>query len=575
MKQLLSNFKGHIAQLWLGPTFKLAEAVLELMIPLLMADIIDTGVKNGDVRYIVTRGGLMLLLGLIGLGCALICQYFAALCAHGFGRSLRRNLFRHIMGLSATEYGKVSADSFITRVTNDANQVQTGVNMFIRLAVRAPFLIIGSVIMALSINRNIGLVFVVFTPVVLLVLYAIMSRSLPYYTVLQRGQDTISRLAGENLAGARVIRAFSRQESEAEQFDAAGRHVADTAVRVGKISALLNPITGVLVNAAIILIIWLGGLYVDTGALQQGEIIALVSYMTQTLLALIVLANLIVTFTKAIASARRVIEVLELESSMPDSAGDAATSDAVPRVVFDDVSFTYPDGGDAAVENISFAVDAGETLGIIGGTGCGKTTLVRLLTRAYDTSAGTVCVDGADVREWPLRALHTHMGLVPQSATLFSGTIRDNLRLGSETADDAALWRALETAQSADFVRAKPNGLDEMIEEQGKNLSGGQRQRLTIARALVPQPPILILDDAASALDYATDAKLRKALKEGAGNRAVIMISQRASTLKNADRILVLDDGKMAGIGTHSELLATCEVYKEICASQGIGEEAV
>lgn len=575
MKQLLSNFKGHIAQLWLGPTFKLAEAVLELMIPLLMADIIDTGVKNGDVRYIVTRGGLMLLLGLIGLGCALICQYFAALCAHGFGRSLRRNLFRHIMGLSATEYGKVSADSFITRVTNDANQVQTGVNMFIRLAVRAPFLIIGSVIMALSINRNIGLVFVVFTPVVLLVLYAIMSRSLPYYTVLQRGQDTISRLAGENLAGARVIRAFSRQESEAEQFDAAGRHVADTAVRVGKISALLNPITGVLVNAAIILIIWLGGLYVDTGALQQGEIIALVSYMTQTLLALIVLANLIVTFTKAIASARRVIEVLELESSMPDSAGDAATSDAVPRVVFDDVSFTYPDGGDAAVENISFAVDAGETLGIIGGTGCGKTTLVRLLTRAYDTSAGTVRVDGADVREWPLRALHTHMGLVPQSATLFSGTIRDNLRLGSETADDAALWRALETAQSADFVRAKPNGLDEMIEEQGKNLSGGQRQRLTIARALVPQPPILILDDAASALDYATDAKLRKALKEDAGNRAVIMISQRASTLKNADRILVLDDGKMAGIGTHSELLATCEVYKEICASQGIGEEAV
>lgn len=575
MKQLLSNFKGHIAQLWLGPTFKLAEAVLELMIPLLMADIIDTGVKNGDVRYIVTRGGLMLLLGLIGLGCALICQYFAALCAHGFGRSLRRNLFRHIMGLSATEYGKVSADSFITRVTNDANQVQTGVNMFIRLAVRAPFLIIGSVIMALSINRNIGLVFVVFTPVVLLVLYAIMSRSLPYYTVLQRGQDTISRLAGENLAGARVIRAFSRQESEAEQFDAAGRHVADTAVRVGKISALLNPITGVLVNAAIILIIWLGGLYVDTGALQQGEIIALVSYMTQTLLALIVLANLIVTFTKAIASARRVIEVLELESSMPDSAGDAATSDAVPRVVFDDVSFTYPDGGDAAVENISFAVDAGETLGIIGGTGCGKTTLVRLLTRAYDTSAGTVRVDGADVREWPLHALHTHMGLVPQSATLFSGTIRDNLRLGSETADDAALWRALETAQSADFVRAKPNGLDEMIEEQGKNLSGGQRQRLTIARALVPQPPILILDDAASALDYTTDAKLRKALKEDAGNRAVIMISQRASTLKNADRILVLDDGKMAGIGTHSELLATCEVYKEICASQGIGEEAV
>lgn len=575
MKQLLSNFKGHIAQLCLGPAFKLAEAILELMIPLLMADIIDTGVKNGDVRYIVTRGGLMLLLGLIGLGCALVCQYFAALCAHGFGRSLRRNLFRHIMGLSATEYGRVSADSFITRVTNDANQVQTGVNMFIRLAVRAPFLIIGSVIMALSINRNIGLVFVVFTPVVLLVLYAIMSRSLPYYTVLQKGQDTISRLAGENLAGARVIRAFSRQESEATQFDAAGQHVADTAVRVGKISALLNPITGVLVNTAIILIIWLGGLYVDTGVLQQGEIIALVSYMTQTLLALIVLANLIVTFTKAIASARRVIEVLELESSMPDSAADAATSDTAPRVVFDDVSFTYPNGGDAAVEHISFAVDAGETLGIIGGTGCGKTTLVRLLTRAYDTSAGTVRIDGADVREWPLRALHTHMGLVPQNATLFSGTIRDNLRLGSETADDAALWRALETAQSADFVRAKPNGLDEMIEEKGKNLSGGQRQRLTIARALVPQPPILILDDAASALDYATDAKLRKALKEDAGNRAVIMISQRASTLKNADRILVLDDGKMAGIGTHSELLATCEVYKEICASQGIGEEAV
>lgn len=573
MKELYSCFNGYRKQLVLGPLFKLTEAILELMVPLLMADIIDVGIRNGDRSYVVTHGLFMLLLGAIGLGCAMICQYFAAVCAQGFGRSLRQKLFRHVFSLSQKEYGAIGTDSLITRLTSDVNQVQTGVNMFIRLAVRAPFLTVGSIVMALLIDWKIGLIFLISTPLIVVVLYVIMSRSVPYYTRIQKGQDRISRLAGENLEGVRVIRAFSRQESEVRTFDAAGDELARLTVYVGKISAALNPITSVIVNLAIVAIVWFGARFTDSGVLEQGQIIALVNYMTQTLLALIVLANIIVILTRAVASARRVAQVLEQKTSMEDVPQSAAAKEKAPSIEFSEVSFRYHSGGDEALEKISFSIEKGWTLGVIGGTGCGKTTLARLLAREYDVTSGSVKIDGTDVREYTLEDLHRKVGLVPQAAMLFSGTVRFNLKMGNENATDEALWQALETAQGADFVRSKPDGLDTVIEEGGKNLSGGQKQRLTIARALAKQPEILVLDDSASALDYATDAALRKALRQNTRGMTVVMISQRASTIKNADRILVLDDGRMCGFGTHAQLLDQCEVYREICRSQKLIRE--
>lgn len=572
MKALLSNFKGYYKQLILGPFFKLLEAILELMVPLLMADIIDVGIARGDGRYVITHGLMMLGLGAVGLGCALICQYYAAVCAQGFGRSLRKQLFRRVFSLSRAEYGAVGTDTLITRLTSDVNQVQTGVNMSIRLAVRAPFLTVGSIVMALSINWRIGLVFLVSTPLIVAVLYFIMNRTVPLYGGIQKGQDRISRLAGENLEGVRVIRAFSKQQAEVDTFGAAGDELAALTVRVGKISAALNPITMVVVNLAIVAIVWCGAQFADVGRIAQGEIIALVNYMNQTLLALIVLANIIVIITRAIASARRVAEVLDLESGMPVPADSKPAVAGAARLACEQVGFCYPGGGDAALEDVSFSLKPGETLGVIGGTGCGKTTLVRLLTREYDATKGRVLVDGVDVKDYTLRGLAAKFGVVPQTARLFGGTIRSNLKLGCEDAADEALWRALETAQGAQFVREKPEGLDTAVEEGGKNFSGGQKQRLTIARALAKEPEILILDDSASALDYATDAALRKALKTDTADMTVVMISQRASTIKNADQILVLDDGRQCGLGTHEELLQSCEVYREICRSQGIGE---
>ena len=572
MKALLSNFKGYYKQLILGPFFKLLEAILELMVPLLMADIIDVGIAGGDGRYVITHGLMMLGRGAVGLGCALICQYYAAVCAQGFGRSLRKQLFRRVFSLSRAEYGTVGADTLITRLTSDVNQVQTGVNMSIRLAVRAPFLTVGSIVMALSINWRIGLIFLLSTPLIVAVLYVIMNRTVPLYGGIQKGQDRISRLAGENLEGVRVIRAFSKQQAEVDTFGAAGDELAALTVRVGKISAALNPITMVIVNLAIVAIVWCGAQFADVGFIAQGEIIALVNYMNQTLLALIVLANIIVIITRAIASAKRVAEVLDLEPSMSAPAGSKPAVAGAARLACEQASFCYPGGGDAALEEISFSLRPGETLGVIGGTGCGKTTLVRLLTREYDVTGGRVLVDGVDVKDYTLRGLAAKFGVVPQTARLFGGTIRSNLKLGCEHASDEALWRALETAQGAQFVREKPAGLDTVVEEGGKNFSGGQKQRLTIARALAKEPEILILDDSASALDYATDAALRKALKTDTAEMTVVMISQRASTIKNADQILVLDDGRQCGLGTHAELLQNCEVYREICRSQGIGE---
>lgn len=573
MKRLLQNLKGYYKQLILGPTFKLTEAILELFIPLLMADIIDTGIRTGNVRYIVTRGLFMLGLGAIGLVCAMICQYYAAVCAQGFGRSLRGQLFRHVYALSPTQCGEMGASSLITRVVSDVNQVQTGVNMFIRLAVRAPFLAVGSVVMALIIDWKIGLIFLVSTPLIVLVLYIIMRRSVPYYTNIQARQDGLARLAGENLAGARVIRAFARRDSEIRQFGAASDAMADATIHVGKISAALNPLTSVIVNLAIVAIVWMGGMFADTGRLEQGQIIALVNYMTQTLLALIVLANLIVIFTRAVASAGRVAEVLNMEPDMTAPATSPAAVQGAPRIAFDALTFAYHVPGAPAVEDISFAVQKGETLGVIGGTGCGKSTLMQLLLRFYDPQKGSVSVDGVDVRAYASGDLRAKIGYVQQTAQLFSGTVRSNLQLGAPQADDAALWRALEIAQGKQFVQEKQDGLDALVEEGGKNLSGGQKQRLTIARALAAQPDILILDDSTSALDYATDAALRAALQRETGDMTVVLISQRAVTLKHADKILVLDDGRAVGLGTHEALLENCPVYSEICASQGVSKE--
>lgn len=575
MKSLFRYFDGYRRQLILGPAFKLAEAVLELFVPLLMADIIDVGVKNADAGYVVRHGLLMLALGAVGLACALTCQYFAAVCAQGFGRSLRRALFRRVFGLSQAQFGAQGADSLITRLTSDVNQVQTGVNMFIRLAVRAPFLTVGSVVMAFAINPKIALIFLAATPLIVFVLYAVMSRSLPLYTEIQRGQDTIARLAGENLEGARVIRAFSRQQDEIAQFEETGGALCSLTIRAGRLSALLNPATSVIANLAIVGIVWWGAHIAGAGGIAQGQVIALVNYMTQTLLALVVLANLIVTFTKAVAGAKRVSEVLALEGAMPWPEHSAPAVPGAPRIAFENVRFAYPDAGGNAVEDLSFSIAPGQTLGIIGGTGCGKSTLVRLLTREYDVTGGAVRVDGVDVREYTARDLRAKFGVVPQAAHLFSGTVRSNLRLGAPDASDETLWRALETAQGAQFVRGKPGGLDAPVEEGGKNLSGGQKQRLTIARALAKQPEILILDDSASALDYATDAALRRALRECTAEMTVVMISQRASAIRSADCILVLDDGRLCGCGTHDALLKHCAVYREICRSQGAVKEGV
>lgn len=571
MKQIAQNFKGHYKEIILGPFFKLVEAVLELFVPLVMADIIDVGVRTGDVGYIVGRAGLMLLLATLGAAAALTCQYFAAVAAGHFGKGLRKQVYHHVMQFSPAETARFGAGGLITRLTNDVNQMQTGVNMAIRLGSRVPFLAVGSIVMALALNWRIGLVFFATTPLIGLVLFFIMRRTVPRYAEIQARQDTLARLGGENLAGARVIRAFSRQKQENKDFDSAAADLSVLTVRVGKISAALNPITGFVVNMAIVLIVWLGANFAFAGNVLPGEIIALVSYMNQTLLALVVAANLIVLFTRAMASTRRVAAVLEVEPSIVDGPGAKEMAGAA-AVTFENVSFAYHEGSEAALQGIDFAIEPGQTVGVIGGTGSGKTTLVNLLVRYYDAINGVVNVDGIDVRQYEVNALRKKIGLVPQAAALLSGSVRHNLAIAAPNATDEEMWQALRTAQAADFVQKLPEGLDSMIEEGGKNLSGGQKQRLTIARALVRKPEILVLDDSASALDYATDAALRQALREMQASQTLttIMISQRASTIKNADSILVLDEGHLVGQGNHEELLTSNSVYQEICASQGL-----
>ena len=575
--RFLKQFKREVL---IGPVFKLTEAVFELIVPLVMAQIIDVGIANGDRGYVLRMGGVMVLLGLVGLGCALICQYCAARASQGFGTVLRSEMFRHINTLSHGEIDQIGTPSLITRITNDVNQLQLAVAMLIRLVVRAPFLVIGATVMALLLDWKLACIFFVAAPLMALVLYLVMSRSIPFYRIIQKKLDRISLITRENLSGVRVIRAFSRQEKEKERFAQASEDQMSTSITVGRISALLNPLTSAIINLAIAAVIWFGGFRVDAGGMTQGEVIAFVNYLNQILLAMIVVANLVVIFTKAAASATRVDEVLELHPSIVNRVSRPAQEvEGSPEIAFDAVSFAYPDAGAYSLSDISFTVARGQTLGIIGGTGCGKSTLVNLIPRFYEVSQGSLKVDGVDVRDYPMEQLRGKVGIVPQRAVLFSGTLRQNMQWRKQDATDEEIWQALETAQAASFVRKMPDGLDSVILQGGKNLSGGQKQRLTIARALVGEPEILILDDSASALDFATDAALRQAIAKfsaGRGNRmTTIIVSQRANTVRYADQIVVLDDGKAAGIGTHEQLLESCQTYREIYWSQNERQEAV
>lgn len=575
MWKLRRFLKDYRKQVIIGPIFKWMEAVLELIVPLVMAKIIDVGVKNADKGYVFRMGGLLLLIAAVSLGCALVCQYSASIASQGVGTNLRREMFDRINRFSHAELDRFGTHSLITRLTNDVNQLQVAVAMLIRLVVRAPFLAIGAVVMAFTIDVKLSLIFLVVFPLIVGVLYFVMNRSIPFFRVMQKKLDKISLITRENLEGARVIRAFSKQDAELSRFTSASDDLANTSVRVGRLSALLNPLTYVIMNLGIVAILWFGGFRVDSGRLTQGEIIAFVNYMTQILQALIVVANLVVIFTKASASASRINEVLETEPSV----SDAVSGEVVPladeaALEFDRVAFAYAGAEEPSLSGITVKLRPGETLGVIGGTGSGKSTFVSLIPRFYDATSGEVKVFGRDVKEYPLAELRRLVGTVPQKAAVVSGTIRENLRWAKPDATDEELWAALKTAQAESFVEALPQKLETRVEQGGKNFSGGQKQRLTIARALVGKPSILILDDSASALDFATDAALRKALRTETKGMTVIMVSQRASTIRYADQILVLDDGGMAGLGTHEELFENCPVYREICLSQLSAEEA-
>ena len=571
MKKLLKYFEGYKKYLFLGPFFKLLEAVFELIVPLVTAKIIDVGIYNGDRDYIIKMSLVIIFLGLAGLAFALTCQYFAAKCAYGFGTKLRTALYKHINSLSRTETDRLGASTLTTRLINDTNAVQTGINMGIRLATRVPFLIIGAIIMALSLDVKLSLIFLITAPLIAFIIYKIMSRSIPMYGANQKRLDRISMLTGENLEGVRVIRAFSRQKEETEKFCDASDEFSRHAVMVGKISSVLNPVTFMIMNLSAALIIWAGGYRVNSGSLTQGDITAFVSYMTQISLALIVLANLIVFFNKAAAGAGRIADVFEVQSSMKDGSDDIVPAEG-PVIEFDDVSFSYADSSANSVDNISFSLKKGEVLGIIGGTGSGKSTIANLLPRFYDATEGSIKIYGKDIRSYKLSQVRRFVVSVPQKASVISGTVAENIRMGKPDASDEEITEALKTAQAYDFIEKLPEGINAPVLQGGKNFSGGQKQRLTIARAVVSKPSVLILDDSTSALDMQTDYRLRKAVSENLRDTVVIMISQRATSLKNADRILVLEDGQCVGSGTHDELARSCPVYREIIEIQKAGE---
>ena len=600
MKRLFSYMKDYKLESILGPLFKMLEASFELFVPLVVARMVDVGIRGRDSGYILKMGGVLVLLALIGLACSLTAQYFAAKAATGAATSLRNDLFSHIGRLSYTEIDTVGTSTLITRMTSDINQVQSGINMTLRLLLRSPFVVFGAMVMAFTVDVRSAFVFVVTIPVLCVVVFGIMAVSMPLYKSVQRQLDKVLLTTRENLLGVRVIRAFNRQKSETEKFDRENGNLVRMQVFVGKISALLNPVTYVIINIAVVAVIWVGAEQADSGIITQGKVIALVNYMSQILVELIKMANLIIIISKAVACMNRVDSIFKVESSIedkgrhgsrkpgsqnsgsqnsgsqnpgPQNSGPQNPALRIPKVEFKDMEFVYAGAKEPALKDISFCAMAGQTIGVIGGTGSGKSTLVNLIPRFYDAASGQVLVDGTDVKEYSLDELRDKTGVVPQKSVLFKGTLRDNMRWGKQDAWDEEIYRALDTAQAREFVDSKGEGLDLYIDQGGHNLSGGQRQRLTIARALVRRPEILIMDDSASALDFATDARLRKAIRENTGDMTVFIVSQRATTIKSADTILVLDEGRLAGMGTHKELLKDCQVYREICLSQLSKEE--
>lgn len=588
MWKLLRYMKAYRKESVCAPLFKLLEALFELFVPLVMAQIIDVGIAKSDRPYILKMCLLMAALGLIGLACSITAQYFSAKAAVGFAASLRSRLFAHIQSLSFSELDVYGASTLITRMTSDVNQVQSGVNLFLRLFLRSPFIVFGAMGMAFAIDVKSALIFVVVIPLLCIVVFGIMLVSIPLYRRVQERLDRVTGITRENLQGVRVVRAFRREKEEIEAFEAANDALVSMQERSGKLSALMNPLTYVIVNGGLLVLLQTGAVQVDGGRLTQGEVVALVNYISQILVELVKLANLIINVTKAIACGNRIQAVMELKPGMDGTgtrvqksgvetqAGKAAqrTGEQPAAVEFDHVCFRYKGAGADSLTDISFRAEKGETIGIIGGTGSGKTSLVSLIPRFYDVRSGSVRVNGRDVRDYGLEELRKMVGIVQQKAVLFSGTIRSNLLWGKEDASEEELAAALRAAQADEIVAGKPGGIDAPVEQEGRNFSGGQKQRLTIARALVRSPEILILDDSASALDFATDARLRRAIREMAGERTVFLVSQRTSTIRYADRILVMEDGELVDMGTHEELLARCSVYRETYESQFPKEDA-
>ena len=569
MRSLLKYLKDYKKESILAPVFKMLEASFELFVPLVMAAIIDTGIANHDKGYIFRMGGVLVALGLIGLACSVTAQFFSAKAAVGFATKLRHALFSHIQGLSYAELDTLGTNTLITRMTSDVNQLQSGVNLTLRLLLRSPFIVFGAMIMAFTVDVKAALIFVVAIPLLSIVVFGIMIVSLPLYKKVQAALDKVLGRTRENLEGARVIRAFCKEGQEIESFSEENEALLNIQVFVGKISAAMNPLTYIIVNIALVVLLWTGAIRVDGGIITQGAVVALVNYMSQILVELIKMANLIIQITKALACAKRIESILAVENSQQiEDLTQQAKAETDDVIRFEHVGLTYQGGGEESLTDIDFAVKKGQTIGIIGGTGSGKTSVVNLIPRLYDATRGTVYVDGQDVKTYDPKQLRSKVGIVPQKAVLCAGTIRENLMWGNENATEEQLERALEISQAKEFVDTKEGRLDFKIAQGGKNLSGGQRQRMTIARAVVRDPEILILDDSASALDFATDAKLRHAIREMGNDMVVIIVSQRSSSIQYADQIIVLDDGKVVGIGTHDSLLAENEVYQEIYYSQ-------
>ncbi len=580
MFRLVKYLKPYIKQVTLGPAFKLLEAILELLIPLMMAKLIDNGVKANNSTFILQMGGLMLLTAIVGAGSAFVCQYYASVASQGFGTTMRNLLFKKIQGFSYSEIDKIGTPSLINRITSDVNQLQFAVAMLIRLVIRVPFLCIGGLVMAVIISPRLSLILLVIMPVFAVFLYLVMSRSIPMFKTVQKKLDTLSTVIRENLSGARVVRAFARLDKERERFKKSNKEYADNSVRVVRISALLNPVTTVVINLGIAAILWFGGFQVYEGDMTQGEIIAYINYVNMILSALIVLANLVITFTKAAASAVRVNELLDIRSSIEDPDNyeelpQVERPEPASAIEFKNVSFSYDDSAENVLQNVSFKVLKGQVAGIIGSTGSGKTTLVNLIARFYDATEGSVFIGGQDVKAVKQTELRNKIGMVPQKSVLFTGTIEDNLRWGKPDATLDQMAEAAKIAQAYEFIMKKQDGFSAEITQGGRNLSGGQKQRLAIARALIKSPEILILDDSSSALDYATDAALRREMKEKLSGMTAVVVTQRVAAIRNADIIIVMEEGEIVGMGSNEELLENCPVYRELYSSQGLNNNGL